>query len=71
MGHEAALQRFEDLKKQTDEALAKWADLQKSDVATFQKMAAERGSNQWPSPHPPAASLLERTSPELNLTESE
>jgi hypothetical protein len=40
---EAARQRFEDLKKQTDEAIAKWNDLQKTDVAAFQKLAAERG----------------------------
>jgi photosystem II stability/assembly factor-like uncharacterized protein len=49
---EAARQRFEDLKKQTDEALAKWADLQKSDVATFQKMAAERGMQPVAIPAP-------------------
>jgi photosystem II stability/assembly factor-like uncharacterized protein len=40
---EAALQRFDELKKQTDEAIAKWADLQKGDVAAFQKLAIERG----------------------------
>ena len=40
---EAALQRFDELKKQTDEAIGKWADLQKSDVAAFQKLAIERG----------------------------
>jgi photosystem II stability/assembly factor-like uncharacterized protein len=40
---EAALQRFDELKKQTDEAIAKWVDLQKSDVAAFQKLAVERG----------------------------
>jgi hypothetical protein len=40
---EAALQRFDELKKQTDVAIAKWADLQKGDVAEFQKLAIERG----------------------------
>jgi photosystem II stability/assembly factor-like uncharacterized protein len=40
---EAALQRFDELKKQTDEAIAKWAELQKSEVAAFQKLAVERG----------------------------
>jgi photosystem II stability/assembly factor-like uncharacterized protein len=40
---EAALQRFDELKKQTDEAIARWAELQKSDVAAFQKLAIERG----------------------------
>ena len=40
---EAALQRFDELKKQTDEAIARWADLQKSDVAVFQKLAIEKG----------------------------
>jgi photosystem II stability/assembly factor-like uncharacterized protein len=49
---EAARQRFEDLKKQADEALAKWADLQKSDVAAFQKMAAERGLQPLAIPAP-------------------
>jgi hypothetical protein len=39
----AAVQRFGELKTQVDEALAKWADLQKSDVATFQKLAIDRG----------------------------
>jgi photosystem II stability/assembly factor-like uncharacterized protein len=40
---EAAKQRFEVLKKETDEALARWSELQKSDVAPFQKLAAEKG----------------------------
>ena len=40
---EAAVQRFGALKKQADDAIAKWSDLQKSDVAPFQKAAAERG----------------------------
>jgi photosystem II stability/assembly factor-like uncharacterized protein len=39
----AALQRFDELKKQTDEAIARWSDLQKSEVAAFQKLAVERG----------------------------
>ncbi|HZE28129.1 MAG TPA: hypothetical protein VE083_12105 [Terriglobales bacterium] len=40
---EAALQRFDELKKQTDEAIAKWSDLLKADVAAFQKLTIERG----------------------------
>ena len=40
---EAALQRFDELKKQTEDAIAKWIDLQKTDVAAFQKLAVERG----------------------------
>jgi hypothetical protein len=40
---EAALRRFDELKKQTDEAIERWAELQKSDVAAFQKLAIERG----------------------------
>jgi photosystem II stability/assembly factor-like uncharacterized protein len=40
---EAASKRFDELKQQVDNAVAKWADLQKSDVATFQKLAIDRG----------------------------
>ena len=40
---EAATQRFDVLKKQTDEALARWSEMQKTDVASFQKLAAESG----------------------------
>jgi hypothetical protein len=40
---EAAHQRFDQLKKTTDEAVARWDELQKSDVAAFQKMAAGQG----------------------------
>jgi hypothetical protein len=40
---EAAVQRYQELKKQVDASLAKWTDLQKSDVATFQKLAIDRG----------------------------
>jgi hypothetical protein len=40
---EAARQRLDDLKKQADDLLAKWNDLQKSDVAAFQKLAVDRG----------------------------
>ncbi len=40
---EAVLQRFDELKKQTDEAIAKWTELRKSEVAAFQKLALERG----------------------------
>ena len=40
---EAAHQRFDQLKKSTDEAVAHWDELQKSDVAAFQKMAASKG----------------------------
>jgi hypothetical protein len=51
----AALARFEDLKKQADDAVAKWADLQKSDVAPFQKVAAERGIQPVTIPAPNSA----------------
>jgi len=40
---EAGHQRFDQLKKSTDEAIARWDELQKSDVAAFQKMAASQG----------------------------
>ena len=40
---EAALQRFEVLKKQTDEVLALWSEMQKTDVASFQKLATQSG----------------------------
>jgi hypothetical protein len=40
---EAARQRLDDLKKQADDLLAKWNDLQKTDVAAFQKLAVDRG----------------------------
>jgi len=51
----AALARFDDLKKQADDAVAKWADLQKSDVAPFQKVAAERGIQPVTIPAPNSA----------------
>jgi len=37
---EAAYQEFDKLKKQTDDYLAHWAELQKTDLASFQKIAA-------------------------------
>ena len=37
---EAAYQEFDRLKKQTDDYLAHWAELQKTDLASFQKIAA-------------------------------
>jgi hypothetical protein len=37
---EAAFQEFEKLKKQADEALARWREIQRSDLATFQKIVA-------------------------------
>ena len=40
---EAALERFEELQKQTDEAVARWVDLQNKDVAAYQRLAIERG----------------------------
>ena len=40
---EAAHRRFDQLRKATDESLARWDDLQKSDVAAFQRMAAGQG----------------------------
>jgi len=49
---EAARQRFDELKKQTDAAIAKWSDLQKGDVAAFQKMAIERGMQPVAIPAP-------------------
>jgi len=51
----AALARFDELKKQADDAVAKWADLQKSDVAPFQKVAAERGIQPVTIPAPNSA----------------
>jgi hypothetical protein len=49
---DAARQRFAELKKQTDDAIAKWNDLQKSDVAAFQKMAVDRGMQPVAIPAP-------------------
>ena len=40
---EAATKRFDELKKQVDDVVSKWNNLQKSDVATFQKLAIDRG----------------------------
>jgi len=40
---EAATKRFDELKKQVDDVVSKWNSLQKSDVATFQKLAIDRG----------------------------
>jgi len=40
---ESQLQIFDELKEQTDAALAQWEQLQKSDVAAFQKLAADQG----------------------------
>jgi photosystem II stability/assembly factor-like uncharacterized protein len=37
---EAAYRQFDKLKKQTDDLLARWAEIQKTDLAGFQKMAA-------------------------------
>ena len=36
-------QRFEELKRQVDAALAGWSDMQKTEVAGFQKLVGERG----------------------------
>jgi photosystem II stability/assembly factor-like uncharacterized protein len=38
--NEPAYQEYEKLKKQADESLSHWADLQKTDLASFQKMMA-------------------------------
>jgi photosystem II stability/assembly factor-like uncharacterized protein len=40
---DAALQRFDELKKQADDLVGKWADLQRTDVAAFQRLAADHG----------------------------
>jgi photosystem II stability/assembly factor-like uncharacterized protein len=40
---DAAVKRFADLREQTNKALASWEDLQKTDVAAFQRLAIERG----------------------------
>jgi photosystem II stability/assembly factor-like uncharacterized protein len=37
---EAAIQEFDKLKKQADEALARWGEIQRTDLAAFQKMVA-------------------------------
>jgi photosystem II stability/assembly factor-like uncharacterized protein len=52
---EAALQRFDELRKQTDDAVGRWSDLQKTDVAPFQKVAAERGIQPVSIPAPGSA----------------
>ena len=40
---ESQTQIFEELRKQTEEQLAQWEQLQKGDLAAFQKLAADRG----------------------------
>jgi photosystem II stability/assembly factor-like uncharacterized protein len=40
---DAAGKRFAELKEQTDKAIASWEELQKTDVAAFQRLAIERG----------------------------
>jgi uncharacterized protein YqeY len=37
---EAAVQEFQKLKKQAEDALARWSEVQRSDLAAFQKMVA-------------------------------
>ena len=49
---EAARQRFDGLRKQTDEAISKWTDLQKTDVASFQKLAVDHGLQPLAIPAP-------------------
>jgi len=39
---EAQYQAFDKLKKQTDELLANWDQAQSTDIARFQKLAAEQ-----------------------------
>jgi hypothetical protein len=39
---EAAYQVFDKLKRRADESLARWADLQRTDLAAFQKLTAEQ-----------------------------
>ena len=39
---EAAIQQFEKLKKQADDALARWAQLQQTDLVAFQKFMASQ-----------------------------
>jgi hypothetical protein len=38
----AQYQEFDKLKKQTDELLSRWDQVQKADIAAFQKLAAEK-----------------------------
>ena len=40
---ESAYREFDKLKKQADDLLARWAELQKTDVAAFQKLATDQG----------------------------
>ena len=40
---DAAVKRFAELREQTNKAIASWEDLQKTDVAAFQRLAIERG----------------------------
>jgi len=40
---DAAVKRFAELREQTNKAVASWEDLQKADVAAFQRLAIERG----------------------------
>ena len=40
---EAEVREFDKLKKQADEYLARWAELQRTDVAAFQKLTTEQG----------------------------
>jgi len=40
---ESQYKEFDKLKKQADDLLARWAELQKTDVAAFQKLTTEQG----------------------------
>ena len=40
---DAAVKRFAELREQTNKAIASWEDLQRTDVAAFQRLAIERG----------------------------
>ena len=59
---ESARQRFEDLKKQTDQAIAKWNDLQKAMSPRFRNWPPNAACSRWRFPEPPAGSVQERTS---------
>jgi photosystem II stability/assembly factor-like uncharacterized protein len=58
---EAAYREFEKLKKQADDQLSRWAELQRTDVAAFQKLTSEQGIQAIVVP---AASVADRAGSE-------
>ena len=58
---EAESRQFDKLKRQTAELLGRWADLQRTDLAAFQKLAAESSLSGVVVPPPGRAAEMEGT----------